>query len=257
MKIVVLVKQVPDTSTERTMDTATGVLDRAASDAVTSEIDERALALALRLREEHGGDITVLTMGPERATDALRRCLAAGADAAVHVLDPRLAGSDAFQTATTLAAALRTVDFDLVVSGCESTDGKMGVVPAMIAELLRLPQASFLRSLEVTDGSVLGERVEGGTVVAMRAALPCLVSVTEEVAEPKHPNLKGIMAAKKKPLTTIGLDELGIDGAGLAHARTTVLDVAARPPRSGGHVIHDEGAAGAAIADFLAGARLI
>lgn len=257
MRIVVLVKQVPDTYGERRL-RPDGCLDRGAG-AVADEIDERAVEVALTIRETTGGDITALTMGPERALESLRKALAMGADRAVHVCDAALAGSDALQTSAVLAAALRTVEFDLIIAGNESTDGRTAAIPAMLAERLALPQLTWLSAVAVQDGVVTGTRtVEDGTV-ELRAALPALVSVTEQIAQPRHPSFTGIMGAKKKPLTTLSIADLGIraEDAGGGNSRSRVRSVTARPARISGTVIADDGTAATRLAEFLAAAKLI
>jgi len=258
MNIVVLVKQVPDTWADRSL-RADGRVDRDAVAPVTDEITERAVETALQLRELHGGSVTVLTMGPARAVDALRKGLAMGADAAIHVSDESLAGSDALQTSAALAAALRTVEVDLVIAGTESTDGRTGAIPAMLAERLALPQLTFLSSVTVSDGVVSGIRsVENGTL-EVRAGLPAVISITEQAPEPRFPNFKGIMAAKKKPMTVLTVADLALEvgevGGDASWSR--VANVTPRPARAAGTVITDDGTAGAQLVDFLAGAQLI
>lgn len=253
MKIAVLVKQVPDTGQDRHFDTATGRVDRDRSDAVASEIDERALAAAIALGAGHDPEVVAVTMGPVGSAAVVRRCLAVGADAAVQITDDRLAGADLVQTAHVIAAALRAIEPDVVVAGFKSSDGGAGALPAMVAEILGLAQATQLRSVE-TDGQVIhGERVDEAGVHTMTAPLPALVSVTEEAAEILVAGLKGIMAAKRKPLTVLGLDELGSGGARAAQPTTAVLEVVRRAARTRGRVIHDDGQAGAEIAALIAG----
>jgi electron transfer flavoprotein beta subunit len=198
-------------------------------------------------------------MGPKSALEVLRRGLAMGADNAIHIVDDGLAGSDAVQTSAALAAALKPRDFDLVVTGNESTDGRTAAVPAMLAERLGVAQLTFLRTLSVTGPQASGERMTEDGHIDVSAALPAVVSVTEQIAEARYPNFKGIMAAKKKPVETVTLSELGIssDDAGGAHSWSVVETVTPRPPREGGSVITDGGTAGAQIADYLATAKLI
>ena len=259
MNVVVLVKQVPDTYSERNLRPADGVLDRESADAVIDEIDARGVEAALQLVEADGGEVTVLTMGPSRAVEVLRKALAMGAHKAIHICDDALAGSDALQTSAALAAALTTVPFDLVIAGNESTDGRTASVPAMLAERLGLPQVTFVRSLDVDGGRLRAERVVEGGYSEVEAALPAVVSVTEKINEPRYPNFKGIMAAKSKPLTVLTAADLGIaDGdAGLANAWTTVLSATPRPARAAGEKVADNGDGGTKIAEFLTAARLI
>ncbi|HZM68573.1 MAG TPA: electron transfer flavoprotein subunit beta/FixA family protein [Nakamurella sp.] len=259
MDIAVLIKQVPDTWSERTLREPDWTLDRDAADAVIDEIDSRGVETALQLTETHGGEVTVVTMGPDRATDALRKALAMGAHKAVHVIDDGLAGSDALQTSAALAAAIRTLAVDLVITGNESTDGRTGSVPSMLAERLGLPQVTSVRTLEIDGTALRAERVHEGGYSEVTASLPALVSVIEKINEPRYPNFKGIMAAKKKPVTTLGIADLGLDpgATGLANAAGQVLDGAPRPPRASGEKITDDGSGGTRVAEFLAAARLI
>lgn len=259
MKTVVLTKQVPDTYGGRKLRLDDGTLERTGSDAVTDEVCERALEVALQIRQASGGDITVLTMGPGQAVKSLRKCLAMGGDKAVHIVDDRLAGSDVRQTAVALAAALRTIEFDLVIAGDESTDGRSGSVPSMLAELLGLPQLTHLRSVEVNAGGVVGERITEDGYVAVHAPLPALISVTEQVAEPRYPNLKGILGARKKPIVSLSVADLGLidSEVGGKNSWSAVQTVTTRPPRTAGRIITDDGTAGTQIIEYLASAKLI
>ena len=174
MDIAVLIKQVPDTWSERTLTEPDWTLDRDAADAVIDEIDTRGVEAALQLIEKHGGEVTVVTMGPDRATDALRKALAMGVDKAVHISDDGLAGSDALQTSAALAAALRTLSVDLVITGNESTDGRTGSVPSMLAERLGLPQITSVRTLEIDGTTLRAERVRDGGYSEVTATLPAV-----------------------------------------------------------------------------------
>jgi electron transfer flavoprotein beta subunit len=261
MNIVVLVKQVPDTYSERKLADADHTLDRDAADAVLDEINERAVEEALLIKEAHGGEVTVVSVGPERATEAIRKALSMGTDAAVHVSDPALHGADVLQTATVLARAIGTVEgVDLVIAGNESTDGVAGAVPAIVAELLGLAQLTHARKVEV-DGTTI--RVERETtdegLTRLEASLPAVISVSEKINEPRYPSFKGIMAAKKKPVRTMTVADLGVDAGdvGLANAWSSVLEAAPKPPRSGGRKTEDEGDGGAKIAEYLVSQKLI
>jgi electron transfer flavoprotein beta subunit len=259
MNIAVLIKQVPDTWSERTLTEPEWTLDREAADAVIDEIDTRGVEAALQLTEKHGGEVTVVTMGPDRATDALRKALAMGVDKAVHINDDGLAGSDALQTSAALAAALRTLAADLIIAGNESTDGRTGSLPSMLAERLGLPQITSVRTLEIDGTTLRAERVRDGGYSEVTATLPAVVSVTEKINEPRYPGFKGIMAAKKKPMTTLTVDDLGLDPSttGLANASTQVVDGAPRPPKESGEKITDDGDGGTRVAEYLVAARLI
>lgn len=259
MKIAVLVKEVPDTWGDRRIDPVTKRVVRG-KDLVIDEINEKAVEAALIVKEANSGStITVVTMGPKSALDALRKGLAMGADDALHVMDDGFAGSDAMQTSAALAAALAPRGFDLVVTGNESTDGRTAAVPAMLAERLGIAQLTFLRTLEVAGEEVSGERLTEDGHLRVSAALPALVSVTEQIAEARYPNFKGLMAAKKKPVETLTLANLGIPtaDAGGANSWSVVETVTPRPARAGGTIITDEGTAGTQIADYLASAKLI
>ena len=259
MDIAVLVKQVPDTYAERRMDTSDWTLDRDASDAVIDEIDAKAVEVALQLTELHGGEVTVVTMGPARATETLRKALSMGAHKAVHVLDGAIAGSCALQTSQVLAAALRGVGADLVVAGNEATDGRTGSVPAMVAERLGLPAVTSVRTLTVDGSTLTAERVVESGFSEITSPLPAVVSVNEKIAEPRYPNFKGIMAAKSKPVTTLSASDLGLDPGqlGLAAASTQIVSGEPRPPKEAGTTVTDDGTAGRQLADFLAGEHLL
>jgi electron transfer flavoprotein beta subunit len=259
VKIAVLVKEVPDTWGDRQIDPATKRVVRG-KDLVIDEINEKATEAALLVKEANAGsELTVVTMGPKSALDALRKSLAMGADDAIHIVDDGLAGSDALQTSAALAAVLKPRDFDLVITGNESTDGRTAAVPAMLAERLGVAQLTFLRTLDVDGSQVSGERMTEDGHIDVSAALPALVSVTEQIAEARYPNFKGLLAAKKKPVETVTLADLGIavEDAGGANSWSVVETVTPRPPREGGSIITDDGTAGTQIADYRASAKLI
>ena len=259
MNIVVLVKQVPDTWAERRLSDSDKTLDRESVDAVMNEIDEYAVEEALRLKEAHGGEVTVLTMGPERAAETIRKALSMGADKAVHVSDPALHGSCAIQTAEALAAALGKLDYDLVVCGSESTDARLSIMAALLSEKLGVPQLSGARKVEVDGSTVTVERQTETGFDRVQGSTPAVVSVVEKINEPRYPSFKGIMAAKKKPVTTMTVADLGLDAAttGLDSATSEVVDVTLRPPRQAGQVVKDEGDGGVKLAEFLAAQKLI
>lgn len=260
MKIMVLAKQVPDTWQERTLDMETGMLVRdGAAEPVPDEISERVMEVALQYRDS-GADVEIvaLTMGPEDATKTLRKMLAMGADGAVHVADEALAGSDAVQTARVLAAAIEKEGADLVLAGNLATDGSTGVVPAMLAELLDRPYLPHAEDLEITDAEVVGTVVTEDADVRAAVALPAVVGLTEKTGEPRFPNFKNIMAAKKKPLTDYSLADLGIvAGPVEAEYRSVMVSANARPEKQAGPKVVDDGTAAEQLAAFLAENRLI
>ncbi len=260
--IVVLIKQVPDTWSERKLSDGDHTLDREAADAVLDEINERAVEEALQIREREGGEgsVTVLTAGPERATEAIRKALSMGADKAVHLKDDGLHGSDVIQTGWALARALGTIEgTELVIAGNEATDGVGGAVPAVIAEYLGLPQLTHLRTLSVEGGKVTGERETDDGVFTLEATLPAVVSVNEKINEPRFPSFKGIMAAKKKEVTVLTLAEIGVEGdeVGLANAGSKVLSSTPKPPKTAGEKVADEGEGGNDIAKYLVAQKII
>ena len=260
MNIVVLVKQVPDTWAERKLLESDRTLDRASVDVVMNEIDEYAVEEALRIKESVGsGEVTILTMGPERAVETIRKALSMGADKAVHLSDPGLAGSDAVQTSYALAQVLSTLEYDLVLTGSEATDSRMAIMPALLAERTGQPQLSGARKVTPGDGTVRIERQTEAGYDVVEAATPAIVSVVEKINEPRYPSFKGIMAAKKKPLTNLTLADAGIDASqvGLASAPSQVVEFSNKPPRSAGQIVKDEGDGGLKIADFLATQKLV
>ncbi|MDX3636862.1 electron transfer flavoprotein subunit beta/FixA family protein [Streptomyces europaeiscabiei] len=260
MNIVVLVKQVPDTGAERTLSPADHRLDREDADLVLDEINERAAEEALSLKETVDAHITVVSMGPDSALEAVRKVLAMGADRGIHVCDDRLRGADVVTTAKVLAAAVRTVEnVDLVLAGDATTDGRASAVPAVVADLLALPQVTHVRKLDVDAGRVRGERETENGEATLDAPLPALVSVTEKINEPRYPSFKGIMAAKKKPVDTVGLDDVfpDADDAAFLVTRTRVLEAVPRPPRSAGTRVTDDGSAGRQLAAYLIAQKLV
>jgi electron transfer flavoprotein beta subunit len=260
MNIVVLIKQVPDTWSERRLTDSDHTLDRASADVVLDEINERAVEEALKIKEAEGGEVTVVTMGPSRASEAIRKALSMGADSAVHLTDEGLHGSCAVQTAKALAKVIGTLgDVDLIIAGNEATDGTVGAIPAMIADLLGLPELTHARKVTLEGGTVTVERDTPDGVTVLQADLPAVVSVNEKINEPRYPSFKGIMAAKKKQVRTVSLADAGIAArdVGLAAATSTVIESAPRPPRSAGQVVTDEGDAADQLVQYLVGQKLI
>ncbi|HZX01595.1 electron transfer flavoprotein subunit beta/FixA family protein [Kribbella sp.] len=257
MKIVVCAKFVPDATADRRFRSEDSTVDRAGVDGLLSELDEYAVETALTVKEAGDAEVTVLTVGPEQAADAVKKGLQMGADAGVHVLDDAIHGSDAVATSLILSKALAKLEADLVVFGMGSTDGGMGVVPAMVSERLGLP-AVTLGSEVTVDGQTVRIRRDGDTASeTIEGTLPLVLSVSDQANEPRYPSFKGIMAAKKKPVETWSLadleltpDQLGQVGG--ANAWTEVVEVTARPPRSAGTIVTDEDGSGAGqLVEFL------
>jgi electron transfer flavoprotein beta subunit len=259
MNIVVCVKQVPDTWADKKLDPDTKTLDRASVEGVMNEIDEYAVEEALRLKEAQGGEVTILTMGPSKSAETIRKALSMGADKAVHVQDDALAGSCAMGTSLALSKALQTLEFDLVILGSEATDARTAILPALLAERLGLPQLTLARKVEVSDGGIRIERQTEDGYAVVDGSLPAVISVVEKINEPRYPSFKGIMAAKSKPLTALALADLGIDPSevGAAGATNAVKDFTNRPPRTAGEVVKDEGDGGLKVAEFLASKKFI
>ena len=254
MKIVVLVKHVPDATADRTFSDADHTTDRLGVDGLLSELDEYAVEEALTIAEAGDSEVVVLTMGPEQAADALRKGLQMGASSAVHVLDDSLHGSDAVATSLVLEKAIRKVgDVDLILTGMASTDGGMSVVPAMLGERLGLPHVGFVGELTVADGTVTGRRDGDAASETIEAGLPAVVSVTDQINEPRYPSFKGIMAAKNKPVDNVKAGDLGLSGdqVGWAGARQHIVSIEAAPERQAGEKIEDEGDAHERIVAFL------
>ncbi|WP_166355453.1 electron transfer flavoprotein subunit beta/FixA family protein [Phytoactinopolyspora limicola] len=259
MKIVALVKHVPDAAADRTFNEADHTTDRTNVDGILSELDEYAVEAALKIAESGDAEVVALTMGPDAALDAVKRALQMGADSGAHVADDALHGSDAVATSAVLAAAIQKIgDVDLILTGMASTDGGMSVVPAMLAERLGLAHVGFVGELNVEAGSVRARR-DADVTETVEAALPAIVSVTDQINEPRYPSFKGIMAAKKKPVETWSLADLGVDAGtvGLAAAWTTVETVTKRPERTQGEIVTDEGDGGAKLVEFLAGQKFV
>lgn len=258
MKIIVLVKEVPDTWGERKLTLETGLADRGASDTVLDEIGERALEVALTHADKNPGtEVIVMSMAPEGSAATVRKALAMGATSAVHIADEALVGADLGLTAEVLAAAIARTGFDLIITGNLSTDGVGGVMPAMVAELLRVPVASALTSVEITPEKVAGQRVADGGTMDVEAVLPAVISITERLPDARFANFKGIMAAKKKPFETLSLADLEVNADDPDAARSIVISIADKPPRDAGVKITDEGDAGQKLAEFLVQNRLV
>jgi electron transfer flavoprotein beta subunit len=258
MNIAVCVKQVIDTEATTRLDPASWRLDRSVT-CILNPYDEYAVEEALRLKEAHGGEVAVVCMGPETADDAVRKALAMGADSALLVTDPTLAGSDAQGTAYVLAEALKSLEWDLVIFGVRSTDGETGCVPAAVAERLGLPLLSALAKVEVQGSTLTVHRETEQGYVAYDCPVPAVLSVIKGINEPRYPTMKGIMGAKKKPLDIKDSGALALDPGqvGLSGAKTRVLSARSPEPRKAGVKVEDDGGGAQKIADFLTAEKLV
>ncbi|MBI4506650.1 MAG: electron transfer flavoprotein subunit beta/FixA family protein [Chloroflexi bacterium] len=259
MNVYVCVKQVPDPNAPGKMDPATNRLVREGVELVMDPWDEYGVEAGLQLVEQHGGVLTVISMGPERAKEAMRKALAMGAERGVLVSDPALAGSDALATARALAEAIKRESPDIVICGTESSDGSTGLMPGMLAELLGWPQLTFAKKLAVGDGKATIHRQTEVGFQIVEAPLPVVVTVTGGINEPRYPSLKGIMTAKRKEIVELSVGALGLsaDQVGAAGAKEQVLDLAKPEERQSGTIASDEGDGGVKIADFLQQRRFI
>lgn len=256
--IVVLVKNVPDTWSERTLN-PDFTLHREGVDEIIDEINEYAVEQALRIREANPEyKVVALTAGPERAQEALRKALAMGADEAVLLSDDALAGSDLLGTAWALNNAINAIeDVALIVTGAASSDGSMGALPAVLSEYRQIPALTHLRSVTVTGGEVAGVREVPEGEYELSSSLPAIVSIGEKADKPRFPNFKGIMAAKKAEIRVLDLATIGVaaEQVGLAHASTAVTAAEPRPERQGGDLVYNNGAQ--AIIEFLSAEKFI
>lgn len=255
MNIVVCVKRVPDTAAEKKLDENDFTLDRESVESIMNPVDEYAVEEAIKLKEAAGeGEIIILTMGPEPAEkNAVRKALALGADKGVLITDDRLHGSDALATAYTLALGLAQQEFDLCLLGSESTDARTSLVPQALGQLMGMTALTYVKQLEVKDGTITAHREEEGGYSVVEANLPAIVSVVKGINEPRYATLKGIMAAKQKEVQVLPGDELGIDDdqVGLNGSKTKVLEAKPRPPKEQGEIVTDDGDGAAKLADFL------
>jgi electron transfer flavoprotein beta subunit len=258
MKIAVCVKQVPDATVQKRIDPATKRLDRS-GEATLNPTDLNAIEEALRVKEAHGGEVLLVSLGPEKAAESLRKGLAMGADRAVLVADDAAAGSDLLGTTRALAAALEREEADLVLFGQASSDGDGAVLWAAVADRLRRPLISQVATLTVEAGSVTGKRQTEHGYDTITAPLPAVVAVSDAINEPRYPSLKGIMSAKTKPQETLSIADLDVSGeeVGEAGARTTVLELGPPPSRGDSVKIEDDGSAAQRILDAIVERRLM
>jgi electron transfer flavoprotein beta subunit len=252
LKIVVTVKQVPDPNSTFALEADNSISRE--KEVVLDPGDECGVEEALQLKEAHGGEVILVSMGPERAKDAIRKGLSMGADRGVLITDAALAGADALLTARALAAAIKAEQADLVICGTESYDGSTGMVPPMLAELLGIPQLTVAKKVEIDGSNVKVHRQTSDGYQVVEASTPVLVTVTAAIAEPRYASLKGIMAARSKEIKIVGLSDLGIERSESAE---TIEDVADAETRKAGAVIEDDGTAVDRIMQLLAEAKVV
>jgi electron transfer flavoprotein beta subunit len=258
MKIAVCVKQVPDAAVHKRLDPSTQRLDRSGEGAL-NPTDVNAVEEALRLKEAHEGEVVVVSLGPEKAMESLRKALAMGADRAVLVSDEAAAGSDLVATSYALAKALEREEADLVLFGQQSSDGDGAVLWAAVSDRLRRPMVSQVAELTIDGEALTGKRQTEFGYDVIAVPLPAVVAVSDAINEPRYPSLKGIMGAKSKPQETLSLGDAGIeaDRVGEAGSRTAVRSSAPPPPKSGQVKLEDDGSAAEKIVEYLAEKRLV
>jgi electron transfer flavoprotein beta subunit len=252
LKIVVTVKQVPDPNANLTLE-ADNTLSRD-KEVVLDPGDECGVEEGLQLKEAHGGEVILVSMGPERAKDAIRKGLSMGADRGILITDPQLAGADALLTARALAAAIKAEGPDLVICSTESYDGSTGMVPPMLAELLGLPQLTMAKKVEIDGSTIRVHRQTADGYQVVEASTPALITVTAGIAEPRYASLKGIMAARSKEIKQVGIGDLGIERGEPAETIQGVTDAEAR---KAGSVIEFDGTAVDRIIQVLAEAKVV
>jgi electron transfer flavoprotein beta subunit len=240
MKIVVLVKQVPDTATQVKVSQNPKAIETAGITWIVSPYDEFAVEEALRIKEKRGQvDVVVVSLGPDRAKEALRSCLAMGADRAIHLNDPAWAEADTLTAARALAAVIKQEAPDLVLTGRQAIDDDMGAVPAQVAEVLGWPSAYWIMEEAISeDGKAIriGRQVEGGLEI-FDIPLPAVLSAQKGLNEPRYPTLKGIMGAKKKEIKDVKASDLGVAADA---PQLSVVNLEALPPRAAGRVIQGD-----------------
>ncbi len=259
MKIAVCVKQVPDTTAAKHLDPATHRLDRSGEGALNAT-DLNAVEEALRLKEAGGAEeVVIVSLGPERALESLRKALAMGADRALLVSDDQAAGSDLVATGRILSAALEREAPGLVLFGQQSSDGDGAVLWASVAELLERPLVSQVAELTLSGDRVRGKRQTEFGYDVIEAPLPAVVAVSDAINEPRYPSLKGIMGAKSKPQEMVSLADVGVDATdvGETGSRTVVRSASPPPPKSGQVKLEDDGTAAEKIVEYLAERRLL
>ncbi len=256
MKIAVCVKQIPDPATPYELDSENHFVVRP-DDQVLDDTDRYGVEMGLQLAEATEGEVVLVSMSPANNLQGIRQALAMGADKAIVIDDETLRGSGALVTARVLAAAIEREGADLVIAGTESTDGYVGVVPQMLAELLGMPAMTFARKVELTDGTIRIERQTSSGYDVVESALPALVTVTSGSVEPRYPTFKGIMAAKQKPIEQPNSADLGVESVGSAGSGQEIVEVRPAPERTAGVKIEDEGDAHTEIIKLLEQAKVI
>jgi electron transfer flavoprotein beta subunit len=261
VRIICPIKRVPDTAADKKI-AGDNTVDRDASEPVLNANDEWSIEEAMRIKERGEAEVIALCMGPESAQQTVRKALSYGLDGAIQVTDDAIAGSDAYQTAKVLAAALADESYDLIIMGNQSSDARTTLVPAMMAEFLDIPALTYVKKLEIDGDTVRAERETATGHQVVEATLPVVVSVVEAINEPRYPSFKGIMAAKSKPLTTKSLGDIGVDAGdvGIDNATTQVVEISPRPPKQAGEKVEDDGSGtvgASALADFLASKKFI
>ena len=258
MNVLVCVKQIPDPNVPGKLDPQSKRLVREGVDVVLDPGDEHAVEAGLQIVEKDEGEVTIISMGPPRAIEAIRRALAMGGHRGILITDPGLENSDALSTARAIAAAIKGQSYDLIICGTESTDGSSGAVPAQLAELLGLPLLSFAKKLDVAGGKAQIDRQTDDGYDVVEAPLPAVVTVTGGINEARYPALRGIMQAKNKAVKQVGLDDLGLDGkAGKAALTEEVVEISPAAARKAGEVIEDKGEGAKRVADYLAELKVI
>ncbi|HZQ49549.1 MAG TPA: electron transfer flavoprotein subunit beta/FixA family protein [Candidatus Dormibacteraeota bacterium] len=252
MKIVVTVKQVPDPNSTQALESDHSLARD--KEVVLDPGDECGVEEGLQLKEAHGGEVVLVSMGPERAKDAIRKGLSMGADRGILITDPTLAGADALLTAKALAAAIKPENPDVVICGTESYDGSTGMVPPMLAELLGIPQLTFAKKVEVDGTTLKVNRQTADGYVLLEASTPALITVTAAIAEPRYASLKGIMAARSKEVKQLTLADLGVERGADSESIEGITDAEAR---KAGAIIEDDGTAVDQIVKVLADAKVI
>lgn len=258
MNVLVCVKQIPDPNVPGKLDETSHRLVREGVDVVLDPGDEHGVEAGLQLVEKNGGDVTIVSMGPPKALDAIRKALSMGGARGILITDPTLENADALSTARSIAAAIKGQPYDLIICGTESTDGYSGAVPGQLAELLGWPLLSFAKKIAVSDGKVTIDRQTDDGYDVVESPLPAVVTVTGGINEARYPSLRGIMQAKNKEVKQVSIADLSLTGTVGKDALTqAVVQVTAAEARKAGEVIEDKGEGGKRVADFLAQLKVI